>query len=77
MLLRRPQPRQSESPVRRRRVVGTLCVLLVLGVAGWTAHGQWGEDRRSRGMGQFPRWELDKEMPRDVFTFARVIYNSP
>lgn len=27
-------------------------------------------------MGEFPRWELDKEMPRDVFTFARVVYNS-
>jgi hypothetical protein len=76
MLLRRPQPRQSESHFRRRRVVGILCVLLVLGVTGWTAYGQWREDRRSRGMGEFPRWELDKEMPRDVFTFARVEYNS-
>jgi hypothetical protein len=58
----------------RRLVAGALVAVVLLG-AGWAA-----AQRRRRGgsadIQQAPGWEVSKELPDDVFTFARLRYSS-
>jgi hypothetical protein len=64
----------------KRLVAGALIGATLL-AAGW-AGAQWG-GRRRRGVPAgpvsregVPTWELNKEVPEDVFTFARLRYSS-
>jgi len=55
--------------MRRKRLVGGVVIAALLAAAGALAQ------RRGRRSGQ-PGWENNKELPEDVFTFARLRYSS-
>jgi hypothetical protein len=65
--------------LRGRRALAALLVTLFV-LAATVATAQWGRRRRGwraeRSADSFPTWELDKELPSDVFTFARLRYSS-
>jgi hypothetical protein len=50
-------------------------LVLLLALCAWPTEAQWRE-RRSRPVDRsgVPDWEVDKEVPRDVFTFVRLQY---
>lgn len=55
-----------------------MCCLLTLSMATIAAGYQrrWRQDWRSVGRQGVPTWEVEKPFAKDVFTFARVKYNS-
>lgn len=55
-----------------------MCCLLTLSMATIAAGYQrrWRQDWRSVGRQGVPAWEVEKPFAKDVFTFARVKYNS-
>ncbi len=73
-----------------RRVTGTLVVAAAVFAAGWAVAQRrgggrgWGGGGRGRGQNQIPEytrggipeWDLDPEVPSDVFTFVRLRYTS-
>ena len=56
-------------------VVSTVLIGLLLD-AVVVAQPPWGRQRRSRRERVVPRWEIDSEFSKDVFTFVRVRYDS-
>ena len=63
-----------------KRPALTALVVLLFTVVASVAVAQWGRRRRGwraeRAAPAFPTWELDKELPDDVFTFTRLRYSS-
>jgi hypothetical protein len=54
-----------------RRLVAGVVIVGLLGTGAALA-----QRRRSRGSSSAPGWEVSKELPEDVFTFARLRYSS-
>ena len=62
--------------VRFSLLFATICLLAGLSVAQRGGlPGQYGHGRRDARNG-VPDWELNDQLPNDIFTFARVRYNS-
>ncbi|MCO8125356.1 DUF4159 domain-containing protein [Stieleria sp. TO1_6] len=65
-----------------RRRIATVSVLLVATLLGLTSLtlAQWGRRGRARSIEEdrrgVPDWEVDRRFPGDLFTFARVRYDS-
>lgn len=63
-----------------RRFIRQLSCALMLGVLilttiiGWSQH-QWSRGERDPRAG-VPNWDRDEELPNDMFTFARIQYDS-
>ena len=65
--------------MNRRRIIAVVIAssLVLIGITQLALAQRWGrfrsieEDRRD-----VPTWEVDKRFPGDVFTFARVYYDS-
>ena len=57
---------------RRRKVFLSLLLVLVAGICfaqrGWNS---FSSDRRG-----VPNWDVSKDLPNDIFTFARIEYDS-
>ena len=51
-----------------------LGMLMVTTIIGWSQH-QWSRGERDPRAG-VPNWDLDEELPNDMFTFARIQYDS-
>jgi len=64
----------------KRRFMRLLSCALMLGVLilttiiGWSQH-QWSRGERDPRAG-VPNWDRDEELPNDMFTFARIQYDS-
>ena len=64
----------------KRRFMRQLSCALMLGVLilttiiGWSQH-QWSRGERDP-RGGVPNWDRDEELPNDMFTFARIQYDS-
>ena len=64
----------------KRRFMRQLSCALMLGVLilttiiGWSQH-QWSRGERDPRAG-VPNWDRDEELPNDMFTFARIQYDS-
>ena len=64
----------------KRRFMRLLSCVLMLGVLilttiiGWSQH-QWSRGERDPRAG-VPNWDRDEELPNDMFTFARIQYDS-
>ena len=64
----------------KRRFMRLLSCALMLGVLilttiiGWSQH-QWSRGERDP-RGGVPNWDRDEELPNDMFTFARIQYDS-
>lgn len=63
---------------RRRNTIIALAAGLILAVITPLALAQWGRRRRSIAEDRkgVPTWEVDRRFPGDLFTFARVQYDS-
>tara|TARA_B100000530_G_scaffold262485_1_gene175491 strand:+ start:204 stop:1049 length:846 start_codon:yes stop_codon:yes gene_type:complete len=51
-----------------------LGMLMVTTIIGWSQH-QWSRGERDPRAG-VPNWDRDEELPNDMFTFARIQYDS-
>jgi len=51
-----------------------LGVLILTTIIGWSQH-QWSRGERDPRAG-VPNWDRDEELPNDMFTFARIQYDS-
>jgi hypothetical protein len=51
-----------------------LGVLILTTIIGWSQH-QWSRGERDP-RGGVPNWDRDEELPNDMFTFARIQYDS-
>ena len=51
-----------------------LSVLILTTIIGWSQH-QWSRGERDPRAG-VPNWDRDEELPNDMFTFARIQYDS-
>lgn len=66
--------------IAKRRFMRLLSCALMLGVLilttiiGWSQH-QWSRGERDPRAG-VPNWDRDEELPNDMFTFARIQYDS-
>jgi hypothetical protein len=51
-------------------------ILVLVALLPPEADAQWGRERRAAQVDRsgVPDWEVDKELPRDVFTFVRIEY---
>lgn len=54
----------------------SLIALVLIFVLGKQGLGVWQDRRRGDDRGGVPEWPLDEDLPKDVFTFARVRYSS-
>ena len=70
--------RAKFSGVTKRPLILTILVLLVIPLALWARRerGGWQDRRHGDDRGGVPNWGLDQDLPKDVFTFARVRYQS-
>jgi len=51
-----------------------LVILILTTIIGWSQH-QWSRGERDPRAG-VPNWDRDEELPNDMFTFARIQYDS-
>ena len=63
--------RQFTRQLSRAIILG---VLMVTTIIGWSQH-QWSRGERDPRAG-VPNWDRDEELPNDMFTFARIQYDS-
>lgn len=59
--------------LQRLRKAGLLLFVFALLIP---SRGQWGGRRWRVNRSEYPTWELDKEVPRDLFRFVRIEYDS-
>lgn len=59
-----------------RLIVVLTVMTLTAGAFAIAQRGQWRSSGRQVGRGGVPQWEVDKRFPGDLFTFARVEYDS-
>ena len=62
----------------QRPLILTILILLTIPLALWARRerGGWQDRRAGAERGGVPDWGLDQDLPKDVFTFARVRYQS-
>ena len=67
----------SFTTVNSQRIVLLMLILVMVPWALWAQRRRgWDEPRRRDDRGGVPEWPLDADVPKDVFTFARVRYES-
>ena len=75
-----PSPRWGEGPgvTGKRRAIVIAVLLLVVTVTSvvLAQRGRWPRRNATVDRNGTPTWELDADMPDDVFTFVRLRYNS-
>ncbi|MCH1503987.1 MAG: DUF4159 domain-containing protein [Verrucomicrobiales bacterium] len=61
-----------------KRALPLLLLALILVLPMWAQRGRrgWQDYRRGTDRGGVPEWAIDQDLPKDVFTFARVRYDS-
>ena len=58
---------------KSKNFVATVATIIIAAAIAWA---QRGVRPPSEGRHGVPDWQLNKEMPRDVFTFVRIRYSS-
>lgn len=63
---------------RRRRVIVWMTLGVLLTGVAWAQRGRWRDDRGTESVDRrgVPEWDIDENFPADVFTFARLRYDS-
>jgi hypothetical protein len=62
--------------MHRRPLLLTVTVLVLVPLILWGQHRRRGDREPKLHRGGVPEWKLDADLPKDVFTFARVRYDS-
>ncbi|MCD0461648.1 DUF4159 domain-containing protein [Roseiconus lacunae] len=66
--------------ISRRRILISICMAFLIAGPAWVFAQRWRGGYRTRDISQdrngVPNWEVDQNFPGDLFTFARVRYDS-